>query len=93
MPGAEILLCRTRTDVCTRWIFQPELKRIADAARERTLAEHTADRRVNDLESILEDTYVGHHSGSGQGKPDPPLAFSKELLPVGSRYDGHTERP
>jgi dTDP-glucose pyrophosphorylase len=30
---------------------------------------------------------------AGAGSRIQPLAFSKELLPVGSRYDGSTERP
>jgi dTDP-glucose pyrophosphorylase len=30
---------------------------------------------------------------AGAGSRIQPLAFSKELLPVGSRRDGHTERP
>ena len=30
---------------------------------------------------------------AGQGTRIQPLAFSKELLPVGSRHDGQTERP
>src|SRR3954465_3699807 len=30
---------------------------------------------------------------AGIGSRIQPLAFSKELLPVGSRYDGATERP
>jgi dTDP-glucose pyrophosphorylase len=30
---------------------------------------------------------------AGKGSRIQPLAFSKELLPVGSRYDGFTERP
>src|SRR3954471_20848637 len=30
---------------------------------------------------------------AGQGSRMQPLAFSKELLPVGSRYDGEFERP
>lgn len=30
---------------------------------------------------------------AGVGSRIQPLAFSKELLPVGSRYDGNTERP
>jgi spore maturation protein CgeB len=75
-PGSEILVCRTTEDVLRALDLSPhELKRIAEAARDRTLTEHTADRRVNDLESILEDTYVGHHSGGGQGKPDPTAGF------------------
>src|SRR4051794_24248837 len=30
---------------------------------------------------------------AGAGSRIQPLAFSKELLPVGSRLDGYTERP
>ena len=30
---------------------------------------------------------------AGAGRRIQPLAFSKELLPVGSRFDGETERP
>src|SRR3954470_16545820 len=30
---------------------------------------------------------------AGQGSRMQPLAFSKELLPVGSRFDGDRERP
>src|SRR5437764_7062696 len=30
---------------------------------------------------------------AGNGTRIQPLAFSKELLPVGSRFDGNTERP
>src|SRR5918911_314737 len=30
---------------------------------------------------------------AGSGSRIQPLAFSKELLPVGSRYDGDAERP
>jgi len=30
---------------------------------------------------------------AGGGSRIQPLAFSKELLPVGSRFDGDTERP
>ena len=30
---------------------------------------------------------------AGNGTRIQPLAFSKELLPVGSRFDGATERP
>src|SRR5881394_4526877 len=30
---------------------------------------------------------------AGQGSRIQPLAFSKELLPVGSRHDGDAERP
>ena len=37
---------------------------------------------------------MGHHSGRRvTATRIQPLAFSKELLPVGSRFDGDTERP
>ena len=53
--------------------------------------EHTAARRAAELESHCseqEDDRVGHHSGGGRGSRIQPLAFSKELLPVGSRFEG-----
>jgi hypothetical protein len=31
--------------------------------------------------------------GAGIGSRIQPLAFSRELLPVGSRFDGRVERP
>jgi spore maturation protein CgeB len=75
-PGSEILVCRTTEDVLHALdLSNDELKRIAAAARERTLAEHTAERRVNDLEAILEETHVGHHSGGGEGKPNPAASL------------------
>jgi spore maturation protein CgeB len=68
-PGEEILLCRSTEDVLNALAMSDaQLRRIAVAARERTLAEHTADRRVIDLETILEETHVGDHSGGGEGK-------------------------
>jgi spore maturation protein CgeB len=69
-PGKELLLCRNRSDVIgALQMGDAELKKIATAARERTLAEHTAEHRVVELENILEGTHVGNHSGSGEGKP------------------------
>ena len=71
-PGSEILLCHSTEDVLHALdLSDQELKRIAAAARERTISEHTADSRVKDLEAILEDKNVGHYPGSGQRKPDP----------------------
>src|SRR5919107_105284 len=35
----------------------------------------------------------GNVPAAGRGSRIQPLAFSKELLPVGSRLDGGTERP
>jgi spore maturation protein CgeB len=54
-PGSEILLARTGDDVVAALDRSPEeLGRIARAARERTLAEHTAGIRAVELEGILE---------------------------------------
>src|SRR3954468_15213508 len=36
---------------------------------------------------------LGIMPAAGEGTRIQPLAFSKELLPVGSRSDGKTERP
>jgi spore maturation protein CgeB len=80
-PGDEILLCRSTKDVLNALDMSSEqLRRIASAARERTLAEHTAERRAIDFERILEDTHVGHHSGSREGQPHPtPGVFERTL--------------
>jgi len=54
-PGAEILIARETEDtIAALNLSLEELQRIAAAARERTLAEHTADCRVRDLEQALE---------------------------------------
>lgn len=75
-PGTEILLCRDTDDVLNALeLSDAELNRIAAAARERTLAEHTAERRAIDFERILEDPHVGHYSGSGEGKPHSAASF------------------
>ncbi len=53
-PGREILIARDRRDVTEALaLSDAELARIAEAARERTLAEHTADRRALELETLL----------------------------------------
>ena len=54
-PGDEILRVDAPEDVIDALsLSQTELCRIAEAARERTLANHTADRRVMELEDICE---------------------------------------
>ena len=54
-PGREILTA-SNTDEALRAIdlSDAELRRIGEAARARTLAEHTSERRVGDLEAALE---------------------------------------
>lgn len=54
-PGKEILHADSAQDVVQAiTLSDEELRKIADAARDRVLAEHTAERRVIELESILE---------------------------------------
>ena len=53
-PGREILIARTAEDTISALSRSTdELARIARGARERVLAEHTAERRVQDLEDAL----------------------------------------
>lgn len=54
-PGDEILLARNAQDTIAALDRSPEsLSRIADAARERALSEHTADHRAFELERLLD---------------------------------------
>ena len=54
-PWREIIVVRTTSDVLNALDVSPEeRRRIGAAARERVLAEHTADARAQDLEGLLE---------------------------------------
>ncbi len=54
-PGEEILLVRDTDDVMDALSLSDlELRRIGDAARARVLAEHTAERRVQQLEALCD---------------------------------------
>jgi spore maturation protein CgeB len=74
-PGREILVAESSEEAAAA-IARPddELRRIGQRARERTLVEHTADRRATELEHILTSTkgrdHVGHHSGGRSGHTD-----------------------
>lgn len=60
-PGEQVLIARTAADTLDAMgRSDVELHRIAAAARDRTLAEHTADRRARQLEQLLE-----HSPGPG----------------------------
>lgn len=53
-PGREIIIARTTDDAVTALdMSDAELSRIARAGRERTLAEHTSEHRVKELEALL----------------------------------------
>ena len=59
-PGREILIARTTEDVVGALeMSRDDLGTLADAARERTLAEHTAACRARDLENVLEAAVSG----------------------------------
>jgi spore maturation protein CgeB len=55
-PGREILVARTTADVEEAMALpDAEVARIARAARDRVLAEHTSAHRARELEALLED--------------------------------------
>jgi spore maturation protein CgeB len=57
-PGSEILIARnTREAMEAVSIGDEELARMAKAARDRTLAEHTSMNRAAELEALLEQAY------------------------------------
>ncbi|HEY0522855.1 MAG TPA: glycosyltransferase [Stellaceae bacterium] len=59
-PGSEMLVGRTTEDATAALeLSDAELARIAQAARERTLAEHTAAQRAAGLEADLQDAMSG----------------------------------
>jgi spore maturation protein CgeB len=73
-PGQEILVA-TSTAEAIAALGRPdeELREMARRARERTLAEHTAERRAIELEHLLETrsaTRVGDYSGRWCGHTD-----------------------
>jgi len=56
VPGREILVARTTQDVVQALeLSDAEIARIATAARERVLAEHTSDHRARQLERLLDE--------------------------------------
>jgi spore maturation protein CgeB len=53
-PGREILVAHNTTEAIEAIETEPgELAKVAEAARQRVLDEHTADARAQELESIL----------------------------------------
>ncbi len=54
-PGSEILIARTTDDTLAAFdLSETEVRRLASAARERTLAEHTSAHRAAELISLCE---------------------------------------
>lgn len=66
-PGAEIVLARETADVIAALeMGDGERDALARAARERTLAEHTSERRAMELEALL-DAACGAAEGAVEG--------------------------
>ena len=59
-PGREILVARTTDEALAALDATPDdLSRVAHAARERTLAEHTASCRAHDFEGLVDAAQYG----------------------------------
>jgi spore maturation protein CgeB len=77
-PGEEIVVARTTEQaVGALTLGDAELGRIARAARERTLAEHTSARRAAELERIIAETRAREAVPSSA--PGPPVG---RILPT-----------
>ena len=65
-PGSEILVASSAEDVTAALALgADELAAVARRARERTLDQHTADRRVDDLLAALDGVAVGGPAAAG----------------------------
>ena len=70
-PGTELLRVDTAEDtVAALSLTDAELGRIASAARERTLTEHTGDARVRDLERACEAVLNGAPQAEAEAYTD-----------------------
>ena len=70
-PGSEILVADTTEDaIAALDLSSDELARIALAAQERTAEQHTADRRVIELERLLAD----------KAPPNPALDLQRTVI-------------
>ena len=76
-PGKEILVARTVEDaISALQLPVEELRKVAEAARERALNEHTAEKRAAHLECILQNTGgddVGNYTGRRGREPNPAV--------------------
>jgi spore maturation protein CgeB len=75
-PGEEILVATTTEEAMEAISASPgRLERIARAARERTLAEHTSERRAMELETALDDARRGSEPWRGAAEEEGELAM------------------
>ncbi|HAR42825.1 MAG TPA: hypothetical protein DCS07_09395 [Bdellovibrionales bacterium] len=77
----------------TAEIRAQELERILDAATRPCVPSISKAASARDIELRNERTVWGICPAAGAGTRIQPLAFSKELLPIGSYQDCETERP
>lgn len=105
-PGQGILIAQNSDDIVQILSLSPEeLNKIAKNSFENVMECHTAEIRaqqwIEQLESLIERPTVicptrnilGIIPAAGKGSRIQPLAFSKELLPVGSILSDGSERP
>lgn len=72
-PGSEILIARDCQDVLNALqLSDLELHQMAQAARDRTLREHTADARVRQLERIVDGLELEASHGTPGGRAAMP---------------------
>lgn len=75
-PGEEVLTASTTDEaVAAISLGDDELRRIAGNARERTLAEHTSERRAMELEEMLDAAVRGEAWGGGEAAAEGSLAM------------------
>lgn len=80
-PGREILLAETTEEaIAALSLSREEVARIARAARERTLAEHTADRRARQML----DLFASSPSGIFPAAPPPDPSHGGDRSGVGA---------
>ena len=74
-PGREILIARSTDEALEHLMRSPdELKQIGEAARARTLGEHTARHRAAELVALLES--AGARDARGDAAPPEPASGS-----------------
>ena len=84
-PGREILLAETTEEaIAAISLSREEVARVARAARERTLAEHTADRRARQMLELFEFSASGGGVPEGSDAPPPGSSQGGDSSGVGA---------
>ena len=83
--GSEILVARNTEDaVSALALSATEVRRVAEAARERTLAEHTSDHRAAQFIAGLEDAWAGRTSAELAGAREVYLIEEPVAAAIGA---------